>query len=155
MTKSTSSFQFRAWKAGVKLPTMSLPLPIVPPSTKQHQHNPSPSVILCLQAFSLQVQVMVYSLSCLAGLQLRARSNLTAVLESLAKLGYQSQAVRMKASNYGLPQRRSRYYIICVQQDGFAEASSSLVKRICDYISKMQTSNMVKLVQAPVAVTGQ
>ena len=59
MTKSTSSFQFRAWKAGVKLPTTSLPLPIVPPSTKQHQHNPSPSVILCLQAFSLQVQVMV------------------------------------------------------------------------------------------------
>ena len=85
---------------------------------------------------------------------LRARSNLPAVLESLEKLGYQCQAVRMKASNYGLPQRRSRYYIIGVQQDGFAEASSLLVKRICDYMTKMQTPKMVKLVQSPVLVNG-
>ena len=66
------------------------------------------------------------------------------VMQFLAELGYDSVAEKMKASEYGLPQRRTRYYIIgLLRKDHgslFAEASSELAQRIPPHIHASRRS---------------
>lgn len=66
-----------------------------------------------------------------------SESNLDLVLEHMRKLGYACEAVKMRANDYGLPQRRARYYLMAVK-DVFAEDASSLIPRMCQRLQHLQ-----------------
>ena len=52
------------------------------------------------------------------------RTNLNLVLKHLQELGYAVAAHKLRASDYGLPQRRTRYYIVGVRRDSEIFAGS-------------------------------
>ena len=59
------------------------------------------------------------------------KTNLALVLSYLEELGYTCRADKLKASDYGVPQRRTRYYIFGLRHvSNFAESSKALIEHI-------------------------
>ena len=58
-------------------------------------------------------------------------------ISQLQELGYTVHAEKLKSSDYGLPQRRNRVYIICLR-DAFAEPPNQLMARISERIRLLQ-----------------
>ncbi|CAK8995070.1 unnamed protein product [Durusdinium trenchii] len=70
-----------------------------------------------------------------------AKSNLQVVLTQISELGYSCRAEKLKASEYGVPQRRTRYYFVCVRQNGgsaLSEPADLLVERIMDRVLSLR-----------------
>ena len=65
------------------------------------------------------------------------KSNLQAVLEAVEGLGYEVSACKLMANNYGLPQRRCRYYFVAVMKDAFAEHSKAIVEKVRELLPKL------------------
>ena len=67
------------------------------------------------------------------------RSNLDLVLDHIHELGlgYHCRAEKMKASNFGLPQRRSRYYIMGFR-DVFADRPSVMTSQLTGRINALR-----------------
>lgn len=83
--------------------------------------------------------------------QLRQRkSNLTMVLEYLKELGYSCCARKLKSSDYGLPQRRSRYYIFGFRSSvDFAQSASALAELIPSRLQTMASSECSPVAEVP------
>lgn len=61
------------------------------------------------------------------------------VLKTLDGLGYACRAEKLKASDFGVPQRRTRYYIIGVRNGSdLGEPAQSLVDRMVERIQIMR-----------------
>lgn len=62
------------------------------------------------------------------------RSNLNLVCEHLGHIGYSVSAHKLKASEYGVPQRRCRFYLVCFLRDSdssiFAEPMDTIHQKI-------------------------
>lgn len=67
---------------------------------------------------------------------LRSKSNLDVVTARLSQLGYYSHAVKLRATEFGLPQRRCRYFIIGLR-DVFAQEPKNLMDGILGRLSKL------------------
>ena len=66
------------------------------------------------------------------------RSNLDQILDLLRQLGgYHCVANKLRANNYGLPQRRTRYFIIGLQ-DCFSIAAPQLLVLISERLEGLQ-----------------
>ena len=83
--------------------------------------------------------------------QLRQRkSNLTMVLEYLKELGYSCCARKLKSSDYGLPQRRSRYYIFGFRSSvDFAQSASALAELTPSRLQTMASSECSPVAEVP------
>ena len=78
------------------------------------------------------------------------KSNLTMVLEYLKELGYSCCARKLKSSDYGLPQRRSRYYIFGFRSSvDFAQSASALAELTPSRLQTMASSECSPVAEVP------
>lgn len=75
----------------------------------------------------------------------RPRTNLSLVLQHLSEIGYECSSHRLRACEYGVPQRRCRYYIIGLLRtaDIFAEPMQEMHGNISRRIGWLKTSSGV------------
>lgn len=84
------------------------------------------------------------------------KSNLSLVLELLRDMGYVAKAEKLKASEFGLPQRRTRYYIFAFRSGAnFAVSADVLLEQIEPTIHACRKSYSLPAVVGPLSAENQ
>lgn len=60
------------------------------------------------------------------------RTNLTLVLKHLNEIGYHTSAHKLRASDFGVPQRRTRFYIVATRRNAklFADSPENIHSKV-------------------------
>lgn len=67
-------------------------------------------------------------------------------LRQLGELGYQSNVSKLKASDYGVPQRRVRIFIVCVRDNMFSIPSKAVANMVPDKLEALKCPKLPPIV---------
>ena len=69
----------------------------------------------------------------------KSESNLRLVMDAVEEKGYKCCAHKLKASDYGVPQRRLRYYIIGIR-DNFADDPGNILRNVGENVARLKVT---------------